>query len=145
MFDQTRNAIALERDLAPNSLSYLQRRRLEGAQVTTSRGAPPREAIQIRITGPEMLRRNSPHQLLDHLIGQGYRWYVVDDMTGPVADGSFEELLMSRFELIHRIEPGDPEVQAPMFNFTNQFDRSTLFDVFRVRHLGPRVDIYRLR
>jgi len=145
MFEQTTKSITLERDLAPGSITYLQRRRLAGANVASGDGGLPREAIQLRVTGAEMLRAHGAEWVLDRLVREGYRWYVVDDLTGPLLDGRFEELIGPRLRLVHRIEPGPPGILPPIFNLTNQFERGTLFDVFRVRHLGPKVEIYQLQ
>jgi hypothetical protein len=144
-FEQTNDAIALERDLAPRSITYLQRRRLAGADIASGGGGKPRAAVQLRVTGEEMLRMHGAERVLDRLVREGYRWYVVDDLTGPVLDGRFEELMAPRLRLVHRIEPGPAGIMPPIFNLTNQFERGTLFDVFRVQHLGPKVEIYRLQ
>ncbi len=142
-FEQQLRAVALERDLAPGALSYLQRRRLAGFNLPSGGGGPQIDAVDIRRIGPEALRTLSPERLLERLIAAGYRWFVIDDLSGPVGDGRFEKLLLDRAKLVATIDPGSDRGFGPVFNLTDQFERGASFDVLRLHHLGPVVKIYR--
>jgi hypothetical protein len=142
-FEQTLRAVELERDLAPGAISYLQRRRLAGVKLSSGGGGRQLDAVNIRQIGPEALQTRSPEQLLQLLISAGYRWFVADDLSGPVGDGQFEKLLLSRARLIETINPGSDIHFGPVFNLTDQFERGASFDLFRLQHLGPVVKIYR--
>jgi hypothetical protein len=142
-FEQSARSVELTKEVAPASLTYLQRRRLAGATVSSG-GSRERDAFHLQIAGPEAFRTFEPRRLFERFRAEGYRWYVVDDLTSPNQNGDFYELLRLHLRHVASIEPGPADVRAPIFNLTNQFKVGGPFNVFRVHHLGPRIDIYRI-
>jgi len=141
-FEQTVRSIELQRELAPDQISYLQRRRLAGAAIETGGGGPEIDALEIRRVGPDALRAASAEALLERLKGQNYRWLIIDDLAGAIGDSNFERLLLSRARLVTTIEP-DHGVVGPNFNLTDQFAQGTAWNILRLNRLGPPVRIYR--
>jgi 4-amino-4-deoxy-L-arabinose transferase-like glycosyltransferase len=141
-FEQTLQSVEFERNLAPNVLTYLQRQRLAGAKTESGGGGPEINAIDIRRIGPVALRKMPPEQLLGRLTGRNYHWLLIDNLSGPIGDGSLERDLLKRAELVETITP-DHGVAGPNFNLTDQFSQGAAMNVLWMNRLGPTVKIYR--
>ena len=140
-FEQTLRSIEFERELAPNGLDFLQRKRLSGADIKSGGGGPQINAIDIRQVGLDALKGTSPRALLDRLESHNYHWLLIDNLAGPIGDGSFERLLLSRAKLVGTIAP-DHGVVGPNFNLTDQFAQAGAWNILWLNRLGPPVRIY---
>lgn len=143
-FEQRIDAIRLERDIAPGSLSYLQRRRLAKSRDVAGNAGHQINAVDARKIATEASPKLSGEEIFNRLRAEGYSWFVADDLSGPIGDGRFEALLLAHATLVKTIDPGSDRGGGPIFNMTDQFERGSSFDVFHLHYLGPVVKIYRI-
>jgi hypothetical protein len=84
-------------------------------------------------------------RLHDELLAAGYRWYLTDDFFDDPRRRPLDPIVRARGERVARFAPSADGAYGPIFNLANQFERTRFLDVFRVDHLGPVVEIWRMR
>lgn len=141
-FEPTLESVRDQRDLiAPDSLTYLQRRQLAGGAVDSGGGGRRIATVTLVLQSEWALRGRDLTELYDELLRRGYRWAPLSaDVAAEGRDG-FVELLRRRGRLVHVIDPGAADAPQP-----NQWTRPPpqLLSLFKISHFGPRVEIWRL-
>lgn len=145
MFEPDMAGLALQAELDRDALTYLQRRKRSGARVLAGGGGPEVMAVNLLQPPAKSLAPLGPDGLHDKLVAAGVRWYVTDDLVVDTPRKPLNDSVRRRGEHRQRVTAGPPGIDGPIFNLSNQFERFSWPDLFKLERLGPQVDIYWLK
>jgi hypothetical protein len=137
-------SLDLQAKLDPDSLTYRERRRLAGNPISPQDSADGIPVLHLHQFTADKLKDRSADALVDELKAQGYRWYVRDDFTDPRIS-ALDETMRRRGAIVATFAPSPGGHSGPLPNLTDQFARGGAIDLFRVKRLGPVVEVWQLK